>query len=189
VCNTYRVPLSHGPARALPAGGRLTGRWRYNGMAGRGIALSYDSSRTLSTPARRLDVHGRGRLNGHWRYNAASGRGIAVTYDPVVSEPSGATPKLPDPVSPPQPRAVPPPRTAPPRPAPPRPRAGPPTYSPGGVRVLCSCGDVFTFDGEAAACPTCGRTAAWPTMGVVEREMRSDLEELLDAHKQGRDSH
>jgi hypothetical protein len=44
---------------------------------------------------------------------------------------------------------------------------------------------VFTFEGNAGVCPGCGRPAEWPTMGVVEREMRSDLEELLRAYEDG----
>ena len=143
------MPLLRGPAPGPPAGGRLTGRWRYNGLAGRGIAVSY----------------------GHG-----------------MTEPAAPAPTLRGRVSPP-PAAhrapAPPPHRAPP-PAPVPPRAAPPPGS-GGVRVLCSCGDVFTFDGEEADCPTCGRRAGWPTMGVVEREMRSDLEELLNAHKRGDD--
>jgi hypothetical protein len=53
------------------------------------------------------------------------------------------------------------------------------------VRVLCSCGEFFSFDDDAGACPRCGRLAEWPTMGVVEREMRSDLEDLLRIHEPG----
>jgi hypothetical protein len=51
------------------------------------------------------------------------------------------------------------------------------------VRVLCYCGVLFTFDGDAAMCPGCGQRAEWPTMGVLEREMRSDLEELFREHQ------
>jgi hypothetical protein len=56
------------------------------------------------------------------------------------------------------------------------------------VRVLCYCGELFTFEDDAGICPGCGRPAAWPTMGAVEREMRADLEELLRAHDPGPDS-
>jgi hypothetical protein len=47
------------------------------------------------------------------------------------------------------------------------------------VRVLCYCGALFTFDGDTARCPSCGEPAEWPTMGVLERELRADLEELF----------
>jgi hypothetical protein len=162
VCQTDLVPLPHGQAPGALAGGCLSGRWRYDRAAGRGIALSYDRSVSGSPAARRLDVHAGGRLTGRWRYNGAAGRGIALSYDQNVSGTPAATPAPPEPIAP------------------------APTHS-GVVRVLCSCGEVFTFEGDAGVCPGCGRAAEWPTMGEIEREMRSDLEELLSAHGEGAD--
>jgi hypothetical protein len=53
------------------------------------------------------------------------------------------------------------------------------------VRVLCYCGEVFTFEHGEGICPGCGQPAAWPTMGQTEREMRSELEALLRDHEPG----
>ena len=162
VCQTDAVPLPHGQAPGAIAGGRLGGRWRYNRAAGRGIALSYDSSMSRTAAARLADVHDGGRLAGRWRYNRVAACGIALSYDDRVSGP--------------------PPSTLPQT----EPTSSPPTH-PSVVRVLCYCGDLFTFDGDGGTCPGCGRPAEWPTMGELEREMRSDLEELLRAHEQGSD--
>jgi hypothetical protein len=141
-------------------GGRLLGRWRYDRTAGRGIALSYDPNLGRAQGGRPPDVHAGGRFAGRWRYNRFAGRGIALSYDGSASEPP---------------------------PAPPAPQASPPaTHSPA-VRVLCYCGNLFTFDGDEGICPGCGRLAEWPTMGEIEREMRSDLDELLSAHEHGAD--
>lgn len=96
------------------------------------------------------------RGGGRWRYDRVAGRGIRLCYDRTES------------------------RSAPVR-AEPEP---PPPTSASTVRVLCTCGTDFTFDGGAAACPSCGRLAEWPTIGPVEREMRADLEELLRTHEQ-----
>jgi hypothetical protein len=156
------VPLPHGEAPGVLAGGRLTGRWRYNRVAGRGIALSYDRSANVPPALRGPDVHAGGRFTGRWRYNRVAGRGIALSYDESAAA-----------------------RPAPPA-ADPEPKSPVPTHSPV-VRVLCSCGDEFTFEGEAGICPGCGRAAEWPTMGVVEREMRSDLAELLRVHERRAD--
>ena len=95
---------------------------------------------------------------GRWRYNRVAGNGIALSYDQRATEP--AVPERREPVPP------------------------TPTDAPGG-RVLCSCGELFTFDGDRGICPSCGRPAEWPTMGQVEREMRSDLDDLLRAHEPG----
>lgn len=123
MCETARVPLPHGRAPGALAAERLTGHWRYNRAAGRGIALSYHRS----------------------------------VRQPPPSMPPVPEPKLPS-----------------------------ATHSPV-VRVLCFCGELFTFDGDAGVCPSCGQPAAWPTMSAVEREMRADLEELLRVHDQGVD--
>jgi hypothetical protein len=117
-------------------------------------------SRTAA--ARLADVHDGGRLAGRWRYNRVAACGIALSYDDRVSGPPPSTLPQPEPTS------------------------SPPTH-PSVVRVLCYCGDLFTFDGDGGTCPGCGRPAEWPTMGELEREMRSDLEELLRAHEQGSD--
>jgi predicted Fe-S protein YdhL (DUF1289 family) len=106
-----------------------------------------------------------GRFAGRWRYNRARDRGIAVSYDRHVTAPPPAGAPRPDPEA--------------------RPEARSPlvTHSPL-VRVLCSCGEVFIFDGDASICPGCGRSAEWPTMSEVERQMRSDLEELFQDQEQ-----
>jgi hypothetical protein len=162
VCQTGLVPFPHGQASAVPAGTRFSGRWRYDRTAGRGIALCYDRS-VIGPPAARLqDVHAGGRLTGRWRYHRATGRGIALSYDRGESGPPAATPARPEPRSP----LV--------------------TQSPV-VRVLCYCGEEFTFEGDSGSCPGCGELAEWRTMGVVEREMRSDLDELLRNPGQGAD--
>jgi hypothetical protein len=166
VCDTDVVPLPHGQAPGVLAGGRLTGRWRYDRAAGRGIALCYDWGVSGPLAARRLDPHASGRFAGRWRYNRAAERGIALSYDGAVSGAPEPAPALPEPVTP-----VP---TPVPTPA-------------GRVRVLCSCGVLFTFENDVGVCPGCGRPAEWPTMGVVEREMRSDLEDLLRAHERETD--
>ncbi|HWF49418.1 MAG TPA: hypothetical protein VG294_02145 [Solirubrobacteraceae bacterium] len=109
--------ISRPPAPLCPGGGRLTGRWRYDRTARRGIALRYDrdTGEAAAIPA-------------------------AALISPLVS------------------------------------------HSPM-VRVLCYCGVLFTFDGDAAMCPGCGQPAEWPTMGVLERELRADLEELFREHE------
>jgi hypothetical protein len=151
------VAVLHGPAPRFPAGGRLTGRWRYDRTAGRGIALSYE--RTLSGSAIRPRVRLPGGTAGRWRYDRTAGRGIALSYDRSTSNPP----------------APPPARERP------EPKAPLPSHSPV-IRVLCSCGELFSFESDACPCPNCGRLAEWPAMGVVEREMRMDLEGLLGAH-------
>jgi hypothetical protein len=138
----------------------LTGRWRYDRTAGRGIALCYDDGVSGPRMARRAGAHAGECCDGRWRYNRFAGRGIALSYERVSGSAAGAPS-----ASSPSAHAAPPP-------------PWPVTHSPL-VRVLCSCGVVFTFEDDAAACPGCGRLAEWPTTGVVEREMRSDLEELL----------
>lgn len=155
MCKTDGVPLPRGEAPRIGAGGRLTGRWRYDRTAGRGIALSYERSLSAPLGYRRPQFHGGGR----WRYDRVTGRGIRLCYDrsESVAPPAGAEP---EPITP---------------------QAAPSST----VRVLCSCGEDFTFEGDAAPCPRCGRLAEWPTMGQVEREMRSDLEELLRGHEPG----
>ena len=163
VCQTDDVPLPYGQGPGTLAGGRLTGRWRYDRTAGRGIALCYDRSARGAAAANSTDVHAGGRFAGRWRYNRLAGRGIALSYDRTTIEPP--------------PVAIPAPADS---------TSPPPTHSPG-VRVLCSCGEVFTFEDDAGVCPNCGRPAEWPTMGEVEREMRSDLEDLLRDHEQGDD--
>jgi len=162
VCQTDVVSLPHGQAPGVSAGGRLSGRWRYDRTAGRGIALSYDRSASAVLVATRPNVYACGRLSGRWRYNGVAERGIALSYDRVLIEPPAAPPPRPEPVS-------------------------PPVSNSTLVRVLCYCGEDFTFEGDAGICPRCGEQAEWPTMGVVEREMRSDLSELLRAHEQGSD--
>lgn len=138
-------------------------------MAGRGIALSYDRV-AGGLKARRPDVHAGGRFNGRWRFNPVAGHGIALSYDPAVSDAQAEVPV--------------PAETAPVPAEAPRSAAARLAM----VRVLCSCGEVFAFDGdEVGVCPGCGRPAEWPTMGEIEREMRSDLEELLGAHEHGAD--
>lgn len=104
------------------------------------------------------------RLDGFWRYERRPGRGIALSFG------RGSSP-------PPWP-AAPAPRSArePAAPAPPPP--APPAHA-SGVRVLCYCGTSFHFAGQSGVCPHCAQLAEWPTMGVVEREMRSDLDSLL----------
>lgn len=154
------MPLSHGPDSGV-----LAGCWRYQRTAGCGIALSYD--RTVR--ARRLDVHRGGRFTGRWRYDRTAARGIALSYDDSATGAPVASPAAPEAIAP-TPEPVSPPRTWSPR-----------------VRVLCSCGRDFTFEGDEGICPGCGRPAAWPTLGNVEREMRSDLEELFRAHEQDAD--
>lgn len=94
---------------------------------------------------------------GRWRYDRTARRGIALRYDASTNPPAMTIP------------------------APPGTIVSPVTHS-SLARVLCSCGVLFTFDGDAASCPGCARRAEWPTMGVVEREMRSDLEELFRDH-------
>ena len=158
MCQTDDVPFPHGQVPGVLAGGRLTGRWRYDRTAGRGIALSYERSLTGTSAARRPDVHHGGRFTGRWRYVRTAGRGIALSYDRSISARSPATAADPEPIA--------------------------PLATPSGrLRVLCSCGDVFTFEGDAGICPRCGRPAEWPTMGEIEREMRSDLEALLRDHE------
>jgi hypothetical protein len=115
-----------------------------------------------------------GRFPGRWRYRRAAGRGIAVSYDRDLAAPPPATAPPPASAPPPDPEAR------------PEPRVPLVTHSPL-VRVLCSCGEVFTFDGDASICPGCGRCAEWPTMSEVERQMRSDLEELLLDQEHGGD--
>ncbi|HWF24886.1 MAG TPA: hypothetical protein VG275_05535 [Solirubrobacteraceae bacterium] len=115
-----------------------------------------------------------GRFAGRWRYRRAAGRGIAVSYDREVTAPPPAPEPPPAPKQPPAPEAR------------PEPRSPLVPHSPT-VRVLCSCGDVFTFGGDASICPGCGRSAEWPTMSEVERQMRSDLEELFLGHEHGGD--
>jgi hypothetical protein len=154
--------MPHGQAPRALADGRLSGRWRYDRTVGRGIALSYERSGAGPGAAIRPRVRVPGRFTGRWRYRRVIGRGIALSYDPSPSKPPAAPRARPEPVSP-----VPP-------------------HSPV-VRVLCSCGELFTFDSDAGACPQCGRLAEWPTMSVVEREMRSDLEALLREHEQDGD--
>jgi hypothetical protein len=100
------------------------------------------------------------RFAGRWRYDRVAGRGIALSYDRGASKPPVA------------------PRTGPQATSP------LPSHSPV-VRVLCSCGEQFSFDDDAGACPHCGRLAEWPTTGVVEREMRADLEDLLRGQERG----
>jgi hypothetical protein len=139
---------------------RLAGRWRYDRTAARGIALSYERSASVPPLARRPDAHAAGRFMGRWRYNHAAESGIALSYDGGTDAPLPAMPSPPEPSSPPL------------------------THSPV-VRVLCYCGDLFTFDGDGGVCPGCGRPAEWPTMGKVEREMRSDLDELFRDHERG----
>ena len=65
-----------------------------------------------------------------------------------------------------------------PRRAPERSPSSPPPPGPG-VRVLCYCGTSFSFDGGSGVCPHCAQLAEWPTVGLVEREMRADLDALL----------
>jgi hypothetical protein len=153
------VPLPREQAPGVAAGGRFSGRWRYNRAAGRGVALRYDRGLGGALAGRAQDVHAGGRFSGRWRYDRAAGRGVALCYDRGVSR-------------------APAPTSAPPQ--------APPTLSPV-VRVLCYCGDFFTFAGEGGICPSCGQPAEWPTMGQLEREMRTDLEELLRAHEEGAD--
>jgi hypothetical protein len=155
------MPLSRGKAPGVLAGGRFTGRWRYDRTAERGIALTYDRMRRTSAPWP-PDVHAGGRFRGRWRYIRAARPGIALSYDGSQSPPPAPSPARPEPI------------------------ALPPTHSPI-VRVLCSCGELFTFEGEGGICPGCSRPAEWPTMGLLEREMRSDLEELLQIHEHGAD--
>jgi hypothetical protein len=109
-----------------------------------------------------------GRFAGRRRYGRAAGRGIAVSYERDVIAPPPASARAPAPEARPEPRS---------------PLV---THSPM-VRVLCSCGDVFTFEGDASICPGCGRPAAWPTISEVERQLRSDLEELFLDHEHGGD--
>jgi len=131
----------------------LTGRWRYDRRAGRGIALTYELSVTVASAPRRPDFRFRRRIAGRWRFDRTVERGIALRYARSETEPPAVTP------------------------------APPPTHSPT-VAVLCFCGCVFSLEDDAGACPGCGQPAEWPTMGVVEREMRADLEELLRANEQ-----
>jgi len=161
VCQTDVVPLPHGQAPDVPTGGRFSGRWRYRRAAGRGIALSYERSVSGSPTLRPPDVHSGGRFTGRWRYNRSVERGIALSYGDVSA--------------PPVPLAEDPAPTA------------PATTHAGAVRVLCSCGVLFAFDGDGGVCPGCGRPAEWPTMGEIEREMRADLEAMLRAHEPGAD--
>lgn len=93
------------------------------------------------------------RLDGRWRYERRPGRGIALSYGHDAS----AAP-------------------APPTPEPP---PSPPPLDRRGTRVLCYCGTSFSFDGPSGVCPHCAQLAEWPTIGLVEREMRSDLDALL----------
>jgi hypothetical protein len=102
------------------------------------------------------------RFTGRWRYDRTVARGIALSYERSMGKPPPAPPARPEPAVTAQ------------------------THSPV-VRVLCSCGELFSFESDEAACPRCGRLAEWPTMSVVEREMRSDLADLLRDHEQGAD--
>jgi hypothetical protein len=159
---------SDGPATADTADGRFGGRWRYDRRSGRGIALSYYRGAGGGSAA---DQH----VGARWRFHRLAGRGIAVRYerprpDPPVTE--ARPPSAPAPVPP-----------APPAPPALLPRAEIAEHD--GVRVLCFCGEFFSFDGDQGLCPNCGRCADWPTMGVVEREMRADLDELLSGHDEG----
>jgi hypothetical protein len=160
VCQTDVVPYLHRQIPGAPAGGGLSGRWHYDRTAGRGIALSYDRNPGRAQGGRLADVHAGGRFAGRWRYNRFTGRGIALSYGGSAGGP------------PPEP--------------PVQPSSPPATRSPA-VRVLCYCGTLFAFDGEQGICPGCGQPAEWPTMGEIEREMRSDLDELLSAYEQGAD--
>jgi hypothetical protein len=171
VCQTDVVHLSRGKTAGVLAAGRFSGRWRYDRTAGRGIALSYDRGVSGPLAARLPDVHAGGRLTGRWRFNRVAGRGIALSYDRILSEALAAT------------RVSEAPAAAPAHPEPISPAA---TRS-AMVRVLCYCGEDFTFEGGEGICPGCGQPAEWPTMGVIEREMRSDLDELLRGHEQGTD--
>ena len=63
-----------------------------------------------------------------------------------------------------------------PPPASPAPEPPPAQHN---VRVLCYCGTSFSFDGGSGLCPHCAQLAEWPTTGLVEREMRADLDALL----------
>lgn len=126
-----------------------------------------------------------GRLSGRWRYERRAGRGIALCYERGTSG-AGAAPAAPAPASPARltpvvhsQRTEPPGRRAPGIRAAPEGRTPAPLTNSSGIRVLCYCGTDFTFDGDAGSCPGCGERAEWPTMNVVEREMRQDLEELL----------
>jgi hypothetical protein len=163
VCQTGVVPFLHRPIPGAPAGGRLSGRWRYDRTAGRGIALSYDRNPGRAPGGRLADVHAGGRFGGRWRYNRVTERGIALSYDGSAGGPPPAAPAA---------AAA---------------QSSPPVTHGPGVRVLCYCGSLFTFDSNEGICPGCGRQAEWPTVGEIEREMRSDLDELLNAHEQGAD--
>jgi hypothetical protein len=115
------------------------------------VAVPYEQAPGVATS---------GRLSGRWRYDRTAGRGVALSYERGLSR---------SPVS---------------AAGPSRPVGPAPTHSPV-VRVLCNCGGFFAFDGDGGVCPGCGRPAEWPTMGVLEREMRADLEALLRDHEDG----